>query len=785
MPERLKAGAFLGNLRTDRRIVWILGAYLLVVGVIIAYTASAIARERGSALVVNVASRQRALAERYVKDVLLLVNGFQADPADDAEQLRKNASALLHGGDVVAVHGVDEEVVIRPASDDPHVIGKLRQEARLVARLINAGNDLLSIEPSRPEFDERLRELRLVGALVTSVSNDAVGRMTSDTEAAVSRLLLMGIALGILGAVAAVAMGLLMRRAGARRIAQFRSLVHNASDVITVLAVDGRIEYQSPSSLSLVGIAPDRLVGSEFRGLVDPQDLEYFEALVEAVAARPEATLSGALRMRHADGTIRHVDVVVSNLIADQTVRGIVLNARDVTDRRALEAELERRAFSDALTGLPNRGVFRDRLDHALARTARHGGGLAILLLDLDGFKVVNDSLGHDAGDELLVAVGQRVQACSRSSDTVARLGGDEFAILLEDGVTEEAATAIAARLIESLLSPFEIRGREVFVGASVGVALDTDGSVAADEFIRNADTAMYAAKGGGRGRFAVFHPAMHRRTVEFFELQADLQRALVRDEFTVHYQPIVDIATGGILGLEALVRWRHPRRGLIPPLEFIPLAEETGMIVPLGVWVLGEACRQAAEWRANVPGAAAMWVSVNLSTRQLLEPDLVDRVAEILHESGLDPAGLVLEITEGSLLQDVEQTSAKLRALKDLGTRLALDDFGTGASSLGHLRRFPIDVLKIDKTFVDDVAGPGSEGSALVQAIVDLAHSLELATVAEGIEQDEQLSGLRAVGCSSAQGFLFARPLPSDEVEAVLRDGAVAPIGEGSARRA
>jgi diguanylate cyclase (GGDEF)-like protein/PAS domain S-box-containing protein len=745
--------------------------YLVVVAVIITYTVAAIAQQRGSALIINIASRQRALAERYVKDVLLVTDGIRTNPQDDADQLQVNARALLVGGDVVAVHGADEETVIPPASDDPLIIAKLRQEQRVIGWLIEAGEKVMELDPSDPGFDDELLELRIAGALVTSVSNDAVGTMTEDAETAFSRLVFIGSALGIVGAIAAIAMGLLMRRAGTRRASQFRSLVHNSSDLITVVSESGVTEYQSPSSERLVGVPADRLFGRALRDLVHPDDHEYFDALLQNGRAQPGEAVTGEFRVLHVDGSTRHVDAIVSNLLADPTVGGLVFNARDVTDRKVLEDELERRAFFDSLTGLPNRAVFRDRLEHALARSARVGDTLAVLLLDLDGFKLVNDSLGHDAGDELLIAVGARLQACLRSGDTVARLGGDEFAILLEDAASEESAIALAGRLLDSLTSPFDLREREVFIGASIGVSLHAGASGVADEMIRNADAAMYAAKGGGKGRCAVFQPAMHRRTLEFFETQADLQRALVRGEFVLHYQPIVDLETGELGGVEALARWLHPSRGLVMPAGFIPVAEETGMIVPLGVWVLGEACRQARDWIDRFPEASGLFMSVNLSTRQLLEHDLIPRVAQILAESGLDPATLVLEITEGSLMQDVGQAAAKLYALKELGARLALDDFGTGSSSLGHLRQFPIDVLKIDKSFVDGLE-EGSDASAMIRAIIDLARSLRLGIVAEGIETGEQLAELRSAGCGSGQGYLFAKPLVREDLEDILRKG-------------
>jgi diguanylate cyclase (GGDEF)-like protein/PAS domain S-box-containing protein len=767
---------FLGARRTDRRFRWILTLYLIVTAVIISYTAGAIAHQRGSALIINIASRQRALAERYVKDIAFVTKGIRADPLDDAAQLLTNADALLVGGDVIAVHGADAEVVIPSASDDPAVIAKLEQEQHLIERLIGTGQDVLRLDPSNPAFDARLLDLRIAGALVTSVSNDAVGKMTQDAEAAFSRLVLMGIGLGIIGAIAAITMGVLMRRAGIHRASQFRSLVHNASDLITVVDTSGIIKYQSPSSEQLVGLEPERLIGTALRDLVLSDDRDSFDEIFANGHARVHAVTTGEFRVRHADGSSRHVDTIVSNLMADATVGGVVFNTRDVTDRKMLEAQLEQRAFFDSLTGLPNRAVFRDRLDHALAKSARRGDVLAVLLLDLDRFKFVNDSLGHDAGDELLVAVGGRIQQCSRSSDTAARLGGDEFAILIEDSASEETAVALAGRLLEALTSPFEVRGREVFIGASIGIALDVGASGQPDELIRNADTAMYAAKGAGKGRCVVFEPTMHQRTLEFFEVQADLQRALVRGEFVLHYQPIVELETGTLKGVEALVRWLHPTQGLIMPGGFIPVAEETGMIVPLGVWVLGEACRQAGEWRDRFPETSAMSMSVNLSMRQLLEPDLVPRVAEIISEADLDPRRLTLEITEGSLLQDVGETAAKLGALKDLGAQLALDDFGTGSSSLGHLRQFPIDVLKIDKSFVDGLGDEGSDASALVKAIIELARTLDLTTVAEGIESSEQLTELQSAGCDLGQGYLFAKPLPREDLEALLGAGVVFP---------
>jgi diguanylate cyclase (GGDEF)-like protein/PAS domain S-box-containing protein len=571
-------------------------------------------------------------------------------------------------------------------------------------------------------------------------------------------------------------MGLLLRRVGASRSARFRSLVHNASDLITVVDANGQIRYQTPSAERLVGVDADDLIGTRYLDLVEPSDESHVRGMMTDLARSPGAAATSEYRLCHRDGSSRFVESIISNLVEDPTVRGLVLNTRDVTDRKLLEEELAHQAFHDSLTGLSNRAVFRDRVDHALARAGRTAASLTVLLLDLDGFKMVNDSLGHDAGDDLLVAVGARIQGCGRASDTVARLGGDEFAILLEDGGDEAQATVLADRVLDELAAPFEVRGREVFVRASIGIAISRGVEANTDELIRNADTAMYAAKAAGKGRCEIFQPIMHARALLQFEVQADMQRALERREFAVHYQPIVDFATGAATGMEALVRWMHPTRGLLPPIDFIGVAEESGLIVPLGRWVLAEACRQTAYWQAEYPEASRLTVSVNLSTRQLLEPDLVLQVRDVLEETRLDPSTLVLELTEGSLMQDVGATTEKLEDLKRLGVRLAIDDFGTGSSSLAYLQQFPIDLLKIDKSFVDGVTAAGSQGPALVRAIVELAKSFHLDTVAEGIEEHEQLAELRLAGCHTGQGYLFAKPLPSEAMEAFFRRGAEAP---------
>jgi diguanylate cyclase (GGDEF)-like protein len=432
-----------------------------------------------------------------------------------------------------------------------------------------------------------------------------------------------------------------------------------------------------------------------------------------------------------------------------------------LTDARTLEAM--EKAHHDALTGLASRTLFMNRADQALACAVRDGANVAALFVDLDRFKMVNDSMGHAAGDRLLVAVADRLRSCLRPGDTAARLGGDEFAVLLAEVTSVHDARPVAHRIVEALRAPFVIEGKEVFVSASVGVALGPDGSdrPSAETLVLHADMAMYRAKKAGKDRYEVFEPAMQAAFQQRLELEADLRRALSGDEFTVYYQPIVRLDDGMVTGMEALIRWMHPQRGVVAPVDFIPMAEETGLIVPIGEWVLRQACRQAAAWNQQYrpPEGERLSVSVNLSPRQLEQPDLPAVVAAALVDSGLDPSLLVLEITESLLITDAEATIRQLRQLRMLGVRVAIDDFGTGYSSLSYLRQYPVDIIKIDKSFVDDL-GQGPQTSALTLAIVQLGRSLQLTTVAEGIEAAEQRDELLDGNCQFGQGYYFARPL-------------------------
>lgn len=436
--------------------------------------------------------------------------------------------------------------------------------------------------------------------------------------------------------------------------------------------------------------------------------------------------------------------------------------------------QLARQAFRDTLTGLPSRALFVDRLAHALTRNEGRGEMVAVLFLDLDRFKVINDSLGHGMGDQILMSLSRRLSGCLRPEDTIARVGGDEFAILIEDVKDTSGAVAVAERVGEELGRPFALEGRELFVTASIGVALSIARRTAPDDILRDADLAMSHAKAKGKSRYEVFDKSMNKPAEERLGLELDLRHAITRREFALHYQPVVDLESGRIVEVEALVRWLHPRRGLLHPADFIPLTEETGLIVPLGRWILGEACRQFRQWQATVP-APPLTMSVNLSARQLQQPTLVDDVAEALREAQIDPAALRLEITETVVMQEAPSALAKLDALKRLGVRLAIDDFGTGYSSLGYLKRFPVDTLKVDRSFVKGI-GRDVEDTAIVRAVVTVAKSLALSITAEGIETEFQLAELRALGCDRAQGYYFAEPVPGDRIPALLAGPGWAP---------
>ena len=561
-------------------------------------------------------------------------------------------------------------------------------------------------------------------------------------------------------------------RALRRSERRFRSLIDNASDLVTVVSPDTTIGYQTPSSRQVLGREPDAMVGQRLLDLLHPDDTAAAVSYLEEAFAHPGETQRVEWRLRHNDGRWVLVEALARNLTDDASINGVVLTMRDVMERKALEEALSYQALHDPLTGLANRVLFTDRLRHALARRERNDSVLAVLLVDMDDFKTVNESLGHFAGDQVLTTVAARLQLYLREGDSVARFSGDEFGVLLEDVDDTEEVMRIAERLSTALAEPTTVDDKEVALRASLGIAIHSHELAAADELLRGADVAMSIAKRGERGGFQLYRPEMYAAAMARLELRSDLGRALERGEFEIHYQPTVVLATGSVHGLEALVRWRHPHRGLIAPLDFIPLAEESGLIIPIGRWILATACRQAHEWQRRYPTLPALTMSINLSAVQLANPDLVADVAETLAATHVDPRTIVLEITESTLLDRSEAGINRLRALRALGLHLAIDDFGTGYSSLSYLRELPVDILKIDKSFVDGLLHDG-EAIAVASTIIELGRTLRLDTVAEGIEEPQQARRLLQLACRLGQGYLFARPLDRAAAEEFL-DAAV-----------
>ena len=553
---------------------------------------------------------------------------------------------------------------------------------------------------------------------------------------------------------------------------RFRSAFDNATIGMGVVALDGRWLQVNRSLCEIVGYGEGELLASEVRTVTHREDLVTLEEQLQRFTAGIISSHQGELRYCHKSGKEVWAHLGMS-LVRDGEARPLhlILQIQDITDRKRAEEQLLHDAFHDALTGLPNRALFMDHVKMAIQRSRRSDNRLfAALFLDLDRFKIINDSLGHMVGDQLLVGIAHRLEACLRPGDTVARLGGDEFTILLEDLSDMEDAIEVARRVQEAVTQPFNIGGHEVFTTASIGIALSNTGYERAEDLLRDADTAMYRAKLEGKKRHVVFDKAMHDRAMQLLQTETDLRRALTRQEFFLNYQPIVSLETGRVLSFEALVRWRHPERGTVAPGDFIPVAEETGLIVPLGLWVLNEACQQMREWQRLGLADEAVTMSVNLSSRQFSQADLIEQIAGALRESGLKAGNLKLEITESMVMENIDTAIDMLMQLRNLGVGLSIDDFGTGYSSLSYLHRFPIDTLKIDRSFVTQMTD-NSENAEIVRTIVTLARSLDMAVVAEGVETADQLRQLGDLGCDYGQGYLFSRPVGAGLAVELLTD--------------
>jgi diguanylate cyclase (GGDEF)-like protein/PAS domain S-box-containing protein len=682
------------------------------------------------------------------------------------------ASALLEAGSEIRLlmpTPTGRYVMANPEGAPRDYPGEELDLDLLLVTLTDEAPEAVVVQPVTPQLAAGLglpETIRFIGHIALGVRAERHGLVVVGTSRRPARGALDNLAT-LAGQAALALESVELSEALAERRSQRRleSLVHNSSDVIVILDEHATIQFISSASTRVLGTPAHDLEGRSLFELMRPEESSRVTAFLDRVESSDDVGAAPIeFELQHADGRWLHVETFVSNLVHDPSVGGVVLNVRDISERKAFEEQLAHQAFYDSLTSLANRALFLDRLKHALARTSRHGGFATVFFLDLDDFKTVNDSLGHAAGDLLLVSVAERLAQTLRASDTAARFGGDEFGVLVEDG--DRAPGELAERILAALREPFVLEGTEIQIGATIGIATSARGGSTPIELLRDADAAMYSAKADDKGGWRVFEPRMHESVRRRLELKGAVERGMERGEFVLHYQPIVDLDTDITRGVEALVRWNDPERGLVPPGEFIPFAEETGLIVPLGRWVLAEACRAAV--RLGELGGTAPYMSVNLSPRQLQQPELVDDVRAVLLDAGLEPARLILEVTETAMMRDTELMVERLRSLRELGVRIAIDDFGTGYSSLNYLRHLPVDVVKIDMSFVNGIVADPVQ-RAVVAAIIDLGHVLGLQLIAEGVESDDQRRELGELGCDRGQGYLWARPLDLEALTAYL----------------
>jgi diguanylate cyclase (GGDEF)-like protein/PAS domain S-box-containing protein len=750
-------------------LLFIIGASALLFALVVARM-TGLVRQREKSV-----SRERALSaaggllvaatapQEIVTAALQAVADFGQERVD-ARVCRfsggQDRAMALDGGGKLSDWPISEKVSALLHTSGGSALTKLPAHAREELKL-RAGDDQVL-----------LLELRPVGPANTGLALVLSGEAAHDEE---TRYALRTLAHQVALALSSAELSAEVHRRASE--ARFATLVQNSSDLITVLDANNTVLYQSPSIERVLGYTVEEVTGRPFEQLLHADEQgRLLRRLTDGADAAGRSEVIDCL-LSHKDGSLRHFEILHADLLSDATVGGIVLNGRDVSERKAFEEQLAHQAFHDPVTHLANRALFNERVRHAVARTLREGVGMAVLFVDLDDFKTVNDSLGHAVGDRVLLEVAKRISTSVRAADTAARFGGDEFAILLEDVVDLSAAVETAERILDALSRPLELEGNQMIIRASLGISVAEAGNAAdADELIRNADAAMYIAKSDGKGGYRLFEPAMHDRVVARLALRADLQRALEGEEFELHYQPLVRLEDGAVTGVEALVRWHHPTRGLIAPLEFIPFAEESGMIVDIGRWVLRAGCRQARALRDRITHPVLPTIGINLSVKQLFHPDIVADVANALEDAKLEPDALTLEITESVMMTDTELAISRLNELRALGVRLAMDDFGTGYSSLSSLSMFPLDILKMDRSLLAAGASPVTSG--LASAVLSLGETFDLEVVAEGIEFPEQSATLKDLGCDTGQGFYFAKPMEAERLISFLEERAGAPEG-------
>jgi diguanylate cyclase (GGDEF)-like protein/PAS domain S-box-containing protein len=549
--------------------------------------------------------------------------------------------------------------------------------------------------------------------------------------------------------------------------ARFRVLTESSLDLISVVDPEGTILYQSPALRHLLGYEPSDTIGRKVDDLVHRDDLEHTRAAFRRIMDGRQSIEPIEFRLRHRDGMWRTFESLGTNCLSNPHIHGVVFNSRDVTDRKVIQQRIQHLAYHDNLTGLPNRSLLQDRLAHSIARAERSNRKVAVLFIDLDNFKNINDTLGHDVGDELLRQVSRRLSECVRLEDTIARQGGDEFIVLLDSLEDSRGASVVAQKILNALRQSFMLSGTESHVSGSVGIALYPEDGRDAQTLMKNADTAMFHGKGLGKNTYQYFTAQMNIAVKRRMTLESALRRAVMQKDFVLHYQPQINLESGEIIAVEALVRWKTEDSGTVMPGDFIPLAEETGLINEIGEWVLREGCRQAKEWQGM--GLPERRMAINLSARQFTDRGFLDMVTRVLAETGLEPRCLELEITESQVMRQTEGMIMLLNKLSEMGVQLAIDDFGTGYSSLSYLKRLPIQKLKIDQSFVRDITVDPND-TAIVVAIINMAKSLDLETIAEGVETAGQLALLRSKGCKTGQGFYFSAPVRAEVLYPLLK---------------
>ena len=550
--------------------------------------------------------------------------------------------------------------------------------------------------------------------------------------------------------------------------ARFRALVQNSFDIITIHDSNGMTVYESPAASRVLGYPTGALIGKTPFETIHPKDVARARDAFDALLKGEAGVAPVVLRFRRADGSWIHLEVLGNNLLDQPGIRGIVLTSRDISERKRAEERVQYLANYDVLTGLPNRFLMQDRLTQVIAQAYRNRLRVALMHIDLDRFKVVNETLGHYVGDALLKQAAERVRKATREAETVARVGGDEFTIVFPNVTNLQTLSAAAEVMLDELARPFPSDGQELFLSASVGISLYPDDAGSVDELIKHADAAMSSAKHLGRNNFQFYTAGMNEEVQDRMLIEAGLRTAIQRDELSLVFQPKIDLATRRIFGAEALLRWNHPKLGMIPPSRFVPVAEDAGLVGQIGEWVLYTACRQIREWQ---DAGLALQVAVNVSARQFQEYDVAELVVDIMRDTGALAKNLEIELTESAVMNDAESSIVTLERLAALGVQIAIDDFGTGYSSLSYLKRLPLDLLKIDQSFVRDISSDPND-AAIVRAIITLARSLGIKVIAEGVENEAQLAFLNAYGCQYAQGYLFGRPLTAPQFVKLVTTG-------------